>query len=120
MTDTMKSRDECVGTLLVHQSDLKELSNASPKKTDECVGTLLVHSSDVQELSSDRPNERDECVGTLLVHQSDMKELSSMSNHSDREDPNTSKPTPTLVRRVTDAMRNFEPDDDDDPSKWLD
>jgi hypothetical protein len=45
-------RVECVGSLLVHTSDVKELSygNNKPDK-DEMVGSLLVLSRDVQELT---------------------------------------------------------------------
>jgi len=46
------NKDECVGSLLVHSSDVQELTNTPSKRTqDECVGTLLVHQTDVQELS---------------------------------------------------------------------
>ena len=45
-------KNECVGTLLVHQSDVKELAEVPPPTHahDECVGSLIVHQSDVQEL----------------------------------------------------------------------
>ena len=50
-------KNECVGTLLVHQSDLQELSECKTSGTrDECVGSLLVHQSDMQELSDAPPS----------------------------------------------------------------
>ena len=52
MTEEADKKVECVGSLLVHQSDMKELAEASDKKAGECVGSLLVHAEDVQELSS--------------------------------------------------------------------
>lgn len=51
---------------------------SNPNEKNECVGSLIVHQSDVQELSEAPPardSSRDECVGSLLVHQSDMQEL---------------------------------------------
>ena len=54
MNTTTSTKDECVGTLIVHKEDVQELSSVPlPEQCskDECVGTLLVHQSDVQELS---------------------------------------------------------------------
>jgi phage pi2 protein 07 len=69
-TETLKEeltkKDEMVGSLLVHKTDLQELSEASKPgvstealkekltnelKNDEMMGSLLVHKTDLQELS---------------------------------------------------------------------
>ena len=49
-------KNECVGSLLVHQTDVQELSEAPPARDSECVGSLLVHQSDMQELSESPPS----------------------------------------------------------------
>ena len=95
------SRNECVGSLIVHSSDMEELSEATKHQDhqlvdvvteelshDECVGTLLVHKEDMEEVTheptthvvEDIKNElaHDECVGTLLVHKEDMEEVSGL------------------------------------------
>ena len=72
---------ECVGSLLVHQSDMKELSAATNQDQIECVGSLLVSSSDVQHLSeqsspSSLPAvhlKQRISVGTLLVTPEDVR-----------------------------------------------
>ncbi|KAG7354056.1 hypothetical protein IV203_003412 [Nitzschia inconspicua] len=72
---------ECVGTLLVPSSNLKELSAATNNDVVECVGSLLVHTSDVQELSSmsvastlPTVNLRQRVTaGTLLVKSDDLR-----------------------------------------------
>lgn len=69
---------ECVGSLLVHSSDVKELADAplgnhgDVKNTIECVGSLLVESKEVEELSDAQSpqvnlKKRATAVGTLLV-----------------------------------------------------
>ena len=70
---------ECVGSLLVHSSDLQELSEEAAlgnkgdaKTTIECVGSLVVPSHDVEELSEAKSpqvnlQKRVTAVGTLLV-----------------------------------------------------
>mmetsp|Transcript_6167 Transcript_6167/g.11253 ORF Transcript_6167/g.11253 Transcript_6167/m.11253 type:complete len:87 (+) Transcript_6167:1378-1638(+) len=71
---------ECVGSLLVHSTDVKELSDAplgnhgDAKNTIECVGTLVVNSNEVEELSEPTQSspsvnlkKRATAVGTLLV-----------------------------------------------------
>lgn len=79
----------------------------SKNNLSECVGSLVVHSSDVQELSEVHSNinvqditetikdelKHDECVGSLLVHTSDMQELSSLPEGGSN-----------IQRRVTDHL----------------
>jgi hypothetical protein len=64
-------------------NDLNNNNNMSPTKKDdkeELVGSLLVHSSDLKELSTKTECPKDECVGTLLVHQCDVQELSNVES----------------------------------------
>lgn len=82
-----KSEDkvECVGSLLVHTSDVQELSDEAPlgnkgdaKNTIECVGSLVVPSQEVEELSGAKLPEvnlqkRVTAVGTLLIPNDDAK-----------------------------------------------
>jgi len=85
-SNSMKEEEqtsECVGSLLVHSSDLQELSEvAAPSfgKTTECVGTMLIDTKDVQELS-DAPVtmpdvlptlQKRATVGTLFVSREDV------------------------------------------------
>jgi len=76
---------ECVGSLLVHSSDVQELTDeaalgnkGNAKNTVECVGSLVVPSHDVEELSDVKLPEvnlkkRVTAVGTLLVPTDDDK-----------------------------------------------
>jgi hypothetical protein len=113
----MTSRDEAVGTLLVHQSDMKELSQASPREADEAVGTLLVHQSDMKELSSaEKPHlpevnlTKRVTVGTLLVTPQDLEST-----------PEEKQQEASIRRRITEALHKPPPDDGDDPvDQWRD
>ena len=93
MSDSAEEQVECVGSLLVHSSDLQELSSSSSPKT-ECVGSMLVQSSDMQELSDSSPNphfpdmhlpainlQKRVTVGTLLVQQDDLE-----THHNKKQD----------------------------------
>jgi hypothetical protein len=82
-----KARDECVGTLLVHQQDMLDLSGSGSSRVTR------------------------EAVGTLLVPQSDMKELSAHEAKADAND-DTEEPKVTLMRRITKTMTGPPPDDD--------
>ena len=74
---------------------------------DECVGTLLVHASDVQELSTVPTNiSRDECVGTLLVHQTDVQELSTVPVSK------LARRVTERVKEVIQNTEHLDPDDD--------
>jgi len=103
------------------------MSSNSTTKRDECVGTLLVHQSDMQELSKASPSPtQTECVGSLLVASNDMKELSEApASPASPENSKNTKTTPTLVKRLTERMRNAEwqsgaSPDDEDPAFWVD
>lgn len=85
-------RVECVGSLLVHTSDMKEfgemthtdmphidMPNVNVSHDVECVGSLLVATNDVKELADVKmptvssPNiQRRVTVGTLLVPTEDL------------------------------------------------
>jgi len=111
MSDTSK-KVECVGSLIVSQSDMKELSEASPKKVDEAVGTLFVHSTDLQELSQESPTTP---TGATL------------DGASSQTSPPANNTSSSLVRRLTERVSealnkldNGEYDEDEDPSRWLD
>ena len=102
-------RDECVGTLLVHQSDMKELSAATNNKNEapkEAVGSLTVSQSEMQELSEStkEATANKEAVGTLLVSSGDMEELSTQKKSGGEG----------LVRRITKKIDKAEPYDDAD------
>jgi hypothetical protein len=78
------------------------------KDPTECIGTLLVHSSDVKELSGigmTKNHDEVECVGSLLVHSSDVKELSEKASES------FFVPTVNLRQRVTAGTLLVKPDD---------
>jgi hypothetical protein len=74
---------ECVGSLLVHSSDVQELTDEAAlgnkgdaKNTIECVGSLVVPSQEVEELNDVKLPEvnlkkRVTAVGTLLVPSDD-------------------------------------------------
>ena len=114
--------DECVGTMLFHSSDLQELSESYSGTKDECVGTLLVHQSDVQGLSSSPPAAFPEVhmpqvnlrkrvtAGTLLVYPADLK--------TDEKPPHGETTIGKLQKRVTKALDNVPPSDDDDHGYW--
>jgi hypothetical protein len=115
----LNDKVECVGTLLVHSSDLQGLSGETRRNEEvECVGSLLVHSSDVKELSSDRTpvvlpqvNLRSRVtVGTLLVASNDLR--------SPEEDKMRDKAI-SIQRRYTDRMTGPAPGDDESDS-WAD
>ena len=88
---------------------------------DECVGSLLVHQQDMRELSSPTRVTR-EAVGSLLVPLSDMKELSGQEEIKpavvDAEDE-WKQPPVTLIRRITKTMMG-PPPDDADSDLWAD
>jgi hypothetical protein len=107
---------ECVGTLLVPSSDLKELSQANSQEQVECVGSLLVHTSDVQELTDLAPGlpevnlQKRVTVGTLLVTQSDLE--------SPKEDTLKEKVV-SIQRSATKRMTGPAPGDDESDT-WAD
>ena len=87
---------------------------------DECVGSLLVHQQDMLELSTSTPVAR-EAVGTLLVSQRDMKELST---HEEIKTTvvnvvDESHQPVTLIRRITKTMTG-PPPSDADSDLWAD
>jgi hypothetical protein len=106
---------ECVGSLLVHQSDMKELSEATARQGDgvECVGSLLVHSSDVQELSESSPAlpavnlKQRISVGTLLVTSEDIRS------------PGKTEGGVSIQKRITNKMTGPSPPDDE-ADTWAD
>jgi len=80
-SDKQEQATECVGSLLVHTSDLQELSEvAAPSimmlqtRKTECVGTMLVDTEDLRELSAvAAPTlQKRATVGTLLVAPEDV------------------------------------------------
>uniref|UniRef100_A0A7R9W6Y9 Uncharacterized protein n=1 Tax=Pseudictyota dubia TaxID=2749911 RepID=A0A7R9W6Y9_9STRA len=93
-----KENLECVGSLVVNSSDVRELTHS---ENLECVGSLVVPSSDLKELQTRATKalkdelKKDECIGTLLVHKSDLQELSD------------GQESPSLRRRITDHMNNI-------------
>ena len=78
----------------------------------ECVGSLLVHSTDVQELSQMKEasmKDKVECVGSLLVHSTDMQELMMEDQAAKQAEDMTD--SPSLVRRITKQLQGPAPDD---------
>ena len=89
-TPDNNDRVECVGSLLVHTSDMKEfgelthtdvphiMPNVNVSHDVECVGSLLVATNDVKELSDVKAPtasptiKRRVTVGTLLVNTDDL------------------------------------------------
>jgi hypothetical protein len=107
---------ECVGTLLLHSSDLQEpLSSTRPQASDECVGSLLVHQSDMQELSQEMEPKREMnlqkrvSAGTLLVSSSDLRS----------EPAREESPKGSLRRRITDRLNSPAPKDEE-ADTWAD
>lgn len=93
MTESKAPPDECVGSLLIHQRDMLDLSASSSKTT------------------------HNEAVGTLLVSQSDMKELShhevkAACSDGTAVDGTTAPSQSNLIRRITKTMMGPPPDDD--------
>lgn len=87
-------------------------NNIMPNSKDECVGSLLIHQSDMKELSSSSSsssNNNVECVGSLVVPSKDMQELTESSDHQhheqqtiDNNNSATTQSTPvSLVKRLT-------------------
>jgi hypothetical protein len=117
MSNTNSDRTECVGTLLVHSSDLQELSEAI-KNDDpvECVGSLLVHSSNIQELSEGASmlpavNLRQRVTaGTLLVKSDDLRSP---------EDNHTQQGVSIQKRLITNKLNGPAPSDEEADS-WAD
>ena len=133
MSSSSSPPDEAVGTLLVHQQDLKELSQASsllPTSSaaarqkekavpDEAVGTLLVHQTDLQELSNaaaaptkivGMPDsmhhyylQEREAVGTLLVEPADLKST-----------PEQQEKVANIRRKITESFNRPAPEGGDD------
>mmetsp|Transcript_34220 Transcript_34220/g.63295 ORF Transcript_34220/g.63295 Transcript_34220/m.63295 type:complete len:102 (-) Transcript_34220:189-494(-) len=85
----------------------------NPKESLECVGSLVVNTSDVKELSGSSQwgaeslqtkatnalkdeLKRDECIGTLLIHKSDLQELCNAPESA------------SLTRRITDHINNLQ------------
>jgi hypothetical protein len=85
------------------------MSNSKP---DECVGSLLVHQQDMRELSSKTLTGQHEAVGTLLVNPSELKELSSKANTSNDQNGD-SKQEGGLLRRITKKLNEPAPDMDE-------
>jgi hypothetical protein len=86
-------------------------------KPDECIGTLLVHQHDMQELSAKtKDDEGCEAVGTLLVHKSDMKEFTNV-DHSTGSGDGGSNETGGLVHRITKRLNEPAPDMDE-AERW--
>ena len=90
----------------------------------ECVGTLLVHSSDVQELSANTKTieessasnlQRRVTAGTLLVPSSDLRSpVEKQEEHHDESSPKGS-----LRRRITEKLTSPAPPDED-ADNWAD
>ena len=97
-------------------------STASGSEAVECVGSLLVHTSDMQELSDHNAvqaellpavnlQKRVTAVGTLLVNQNDL-DSSSGSGSGSNNNPNAEEnDSPSIVRRITKALQGPAPDD---------
>ena len=114
-----QGKTECVGSLLVHSSDLQELSTykTEPEKDPNvCVGSLIMHVHDVQELDTDhipfpQPStpvedlKKRTAVGSLLLPPVDLKTPTTQA--SSLESPKF----PSLVRRFTDKMQGPAPED---------
>lgn len=87
----------------------------SKSNPSECVGSLLVHSSDVQELSEVHHGnldarvvhqiadtikdelKHDECIGSLLIHTDDMQELLSATKGDNSR----------IQRRITEQLNKM-------------
>ena len=96
----------------------------------ECVGTLLVHSSDVQELSeisNTQANkesfganlQRRVTVGTLLVPSSDLKSPEEKDEEHSKEASPMASMTMRITRRITDKLNSQAPPDED-CDNWAD
>ena len=87
----------------------ESLMNPSTNQDDpvECVGSLLVHTSDVQELSESPPEPKDEMVGSLLVSQKDVQELTTEADATATKTVNLAK---RLTERITEDVQT-KPDD---------
>ena len=114
MNDTQPT--ECVGSLLVHQSDMKELSAASNHDPAvECVGSLLVPTNYVKELSDPASPSLPSVnlkqrisVGTLLVTPEDVR--SPEQAHTGAV---------TLQKRITNTLTGPSPPDEE-AETWAD
>lgn len=86
------------------------MSSAPP---NECVGTLLVHQRDMMDLTAQvKDDDKVEAVGTLLVHTKDLQELSqstTIRNGSEDESDNPGG----LIRRITKTLNAPAPDVDE-------
>ena len=134
---------ECVGSLIVHSQDVRELSGmpttyTTSSEPNVCVGSVLLPSHDVQELDSvhmpttmaaavspdvTKDLKKRPTAGTILLPPP-LLHPEHVSNKTSRDDSGIDQEkssSPSLMRRITKKlMEPASPDADEDYQFWTD